>query len=110
MISWISGHLHRLVSPFLRIILAENQDQRHLVGLQHHIQLQYPSCNLLIQYLHPWNADLLQVRNLRSQQVIGVSSDEELTNMIKFQNAYNASSRFINVVDEMIETIINRLG
>ena len=44
------------------------------------------------------------------QQVIGVSSDEELTNMIKFQNAYNASSRFINVVDEMIETIINRLG
>ena len=44
------------------------------------------------------------------QQVIGVSSDEELTNMIKFQNAYNASSRFINVIDEMIETIIYRLG
>lgn len=44
------------------------------------------------------------------QQVIGVSSDEELTNMIKFQNAYNASSRFINVIDEMLETIIYRLG
>lgn len=44
------------------------------------------------------------------QQVIGVSSDEELTNMIKYQNAYNASSRFINVIDEMIETIINRMG
>ena len=44
------------------------------------------------------------------QQVIGVSSDEELTNMIKFQNAYNAASRFINVIDEMIETIIYRLG
>lgn len=44
------------------------------------------------------------------QQIIGVSSDEELTNMIKFQNAYNASSRFINVVDEMIETLINQMG
>ncbi len=44
------------------------------------------------------------------QQVIGVSSDEELTNMIKFQNAYNASSRFINVIDEMLETIIYKLG
>ncbi len=44
------------------------------------------------------------------QQVIGVSSDEELANMIKFQNAYNASSRFINVIDEMIETVIYRLG
>lgn len=44
------------------------------------------------------------------QQVIGVSSDEELTNMIKYQNAYNASSRFINVISEMIETIIRQMG
>lgn len=44
------------------------------------------------------------------QQVIGVSSDEELTYMIKYQNAYNASSRFINVVDEMIEHLITQLG
>lgn len=44
------------------------------------------------------------------QQVIGVSADEELTNMIKFQNAYNASSRFINVISEMIDTIVNRMG
>lgn len=44
------------------------------------------------------------------EQVIGVSADEELTNMVKFQNAYNASSRYINVIDEMIEHIINTLG
>lgn len=44
------------------------------------------------------------------QQVIGVSSDEELSNMVKFQCAYNASSRFINVIDEMLETLIYRLG
>ncbi|WMJ90237.1 flagellar hook-associated protein FlgK [Anaerocolumna sp. MB42-C2] len=44
------------------------------------------------------------------QQVAGVSSDEELTNLIKFQHAYNASSRYINVIDEMLEHIINTLG
>lgn len=44
------------------------------------------------------------------QQVVGVSDDEELSNMIKFQNAYNASSRYINVINEMLEHIINTLG
>ena len=44
------------------------------------------------------------------EQIIGVSADEELTNMVKFQNAYNASSRYINVIDEMLEHIINTLG
>ncbi len=43
-------------------------------------------------------------------QVEAVSSDEELNNMIKFQSAYNASSRFINVVDEMMEHIITSLA
>ncbi len=44
------------------------------------------------------------------EQVQGVSSDEELTSMIKFQNAYNASSRYINVIDEMLEHIIVSLA
>ena len=44
------------------------------------------------------------------EQVIGVSSDDELTNMVKFQNAYNASSRYINVISEMLAHLINTLG
>ena len=44
------------------------------------------------------------------EQVIGVSSDEELTHMVKFQNAYNASSRYINAIDEMLAHIINTLA
>ena len=39
-----------------------------------------------------------------------VSTDEELTNLIKFQHSYNAASRYITVIDEMIEHIIERLG
>ena len=44
------------------------------------------------------------------EQVIGVSSDEELTHMVKFQNAYNASSRYINAIDDMLAHIINTLS
>lgn len=54
-------------------------------------------------------ATVASVDNQR-QGVIGVSSDEELTYMIKYQNAYNASSRFINVVNEMIEHLLTSLG
>lgn len=40
----------------------------------------------------------------------GVSSDDELTYLIKFQHAYNASARYINVIDDMLESLINRLA
>lgn len=43
------------------------------------------------------------------QRIMGVSSDEELANLIKFQAAYNASSRYINVIDQMLEHLITRL-
>lgn len=42
-------------------------------------------------------------------KVSGVSSDDELTNMIKYQHAYNASARYVNVVSEMLEHIITSL-
>ncbi len=43
------------------------------------------------------------------QQVIGVNADEELTNMIKYQNAYNASSRYVNVITQMIDVLLNSM-
>ncbi len=44
------------------------------------------------------------------EQIICVSSDEEMSNMVMFQNAYNASSRYINVISELMEHVINTLG
>lgn len=46
----------------------------------------------------------------RRQEIMGVSSEEELGSMIKYQQAYNAASRYINVVSEMIETLIHNTG
>lgn len=45
----------------------------------------------------------------KRQAISGVSGDEELVQMIKFQHAYNASARYINVVSEMLEHIIMNL-
>ncbi len=44
------------------------------------------------------------------EQILGVSADEEMSNMVMFQNAYNAASRYINAVSEMLEHLVSTLG
>lgn len=46
----------------------------------------------------------------KREGVSGVSLDEEMTNMIRYQHAYTASARVINTMDEMLDLIVNRLG
>ena len=50
-----------------------------------------------------------QIENKR-QSVMGVSLDEEMSNLIKFEHSYNAAVRTINAMDEMIEAVVNRVG
>lgn len=63
-------------------------------------------------YLNLKDNQALTVESIEGtrQGAIGVATDEELSNMIRFQNAYNANSRFINAVNELTEHIINTLG
>lgn len=46
----------------------------------------------------------------RRQSVSGVSLDEEMTNLIKFQRGFQASSRALNVMDDMLDLLITRTG
>lgn len=50
-----------------------------------------------------------QIKEQR-QSINGVNMDEELSNMIAYQRAYQAAARVITVVDEAMDTIINRMG
>jgi flagellar hook-associated protein 1 FlgK len=50
-----------------------------------------------------------QLENHR-QSVMGVSLDEELAQMIKFQHAYEAAARVITTMDEAINTVVNGMG
>ena len=44
------------------------------------------------------------------ESISGVNMDEELAQMIKFQHGYSAAARVVNTFDEMLDTIINRMG
>jgi flagellar hook-associated protein 1 FlgK len=46
-----------------------------------------------------------QLTNQR-EEISGVSLDEETTNLIKFQRAFEASARLISVADELLQTIL----
>jgi flagellar hook-associated protein 1 FlgK len=40
----------------------------------------------------------------------GVNIDEEMTNMVEFQHAYDAAARFMTAIDTMLDTLINHTG
>lgn len=46
----------------------------------------------------------------RREAVSGVSLDEEMVDMVRFQHAYAAAARLLTSMDEALETIINRMG
>lgn len=42
--------------------------------------------------------------------VMGVSLDEEMADLMRFQHAYNAAARSLTTMDEMLDTLISRTG
>lgn len=48
------------------------------------------------------------LRSLRDS-ISGVNIDEELADIMKFQHGYNAAAKYITVIDQMLDTVINRL-
>jgi flagellar hook-associated protein 1 FlgK len=46
----------------------------------------------------------------RRQSTSGVSMDEEMTNLVRFQRGYQASARTMSTMDQMLDTLINRTG
>jgi len=53
------------------------------------------------------DSEVLTQVNTVISSVSGVSTDEEATNIILYQRAYEASAKIISVTDEMMETLIN---
>jgi len=60
------------------------------------------------------NQDTLEVERAfvadiqrRRQEISGVSIDEEVTNLIRYQRAFEGSARVVTVADRMLQTLIN---
>lgn len=54
----------------------------------------------------------VQVQSLQvsKDSYSGVSLDEEMSDMVRFQQAYNANARMLTTFDEMIDIVVNRMG
>jgi flagellar hook-associated protein 1 FlgK len=52
----------------------------------------------------------LMATDNRRQSVTGISIDEEMANLIKYQHSYSAAARFVSTTDQMLDTIINRMA
>jgi flagellar hook-associated protein FlgK len=52
---------------------------------------------------------LAQIDAARESEA-GVNLDEEMTNMLAFQRAYEGAARFVSAIDQMLDTLINRTG
>jgi len=50
---------------------------------------------------------VLSMVNQQRSSVSGVSLDEEMTDMMKFQKAYTASAKLVSTIDEMLDTVMN---
>lgn len=57
--------------------------------------------------LHEYQQLATEQADANRQTVIGTSSDEELERMIMYQNAYNAASRYINVINTLLDSVIS---
>ena len=53
---------------------------------------------------------LVEQIDYKRQSLMGVSLDEEMSNLIKFEHSYNAAVRTVNAMDEMIEAVVNKVG
>ncbi|SDN33723.1 flagellar hook-associated protein 1 FlgK [Desulfonauticus submarinus] len=59
------------------------------------------------EFNYNYNKTLADDLNSRQEEVSGVNMDEEMTNLIKFQNSYAAAAKLINVANEMVQTLIS---
>jgi len=53
---------------------------------------------------------LVDAINNKREEVSGVSIDEEVINMIRYQQAFSAASRILTTLDEMLSILIERTG
>ena len=53
---------------------------------------------------------LLSAIDNQRQSISGVSLDEEMTNLIQYQQAYQASARVMDAINQTLSTLINQVG
>lgn len=128
--SMISGDLNTLaaatIGPQGQIFRGDNTNSLKMTNIQHDEYISFTGgakntldgfYNILVGQVanttrtisHSHDASVLvnnQVSEMRDS-VSGVSLDEEMANLIKYQHAYTAAARLITMSDEMLQTLLD---
>ncbi len=91
--------------------LNPNTEKRtNFVEFYNDLIIQVSNSGFVYKGIYENQLDTQEEAAFAREQVVGVSSDEELQFMIKFQNAYNAASRYITTVNSMLESMLAQFG
>jgi flagellar hook-associated protein 1 FlgK len=128
--SVISSDLNKLAAATVdqqgQVFRGDNTNALKITGIQHDEYISYTGgakntlngfYNTLVGQVantsrtisHSYDASVLinqQVSEMRDS-VSGVSLDEEMANLIKYQHAYTAAARLITMSDEMLQTLLD---
>ncbi len=88
----------------------ETEKRSNFIGFYTDMMIQVSNSGSVYQRIYESQLDTAEEAAFAREQVLGVSSDEELQFMIKFQNAYNAASRYITTVNDMLESMLAQFG
>lgn len=98
----------------IALLMAQLRDQPILTGDTQDINQFYESTLVSLGVNSRANLQLLDVQrnavedfDTRRLEVSGVNIDEEVTNLLQFQRAFEASARVITTTDRMLETLLN---
>ncbi|MBO4291239.1 MAG: flagellar hook-associated protein FlgK [Lachnospiraceae bacterium] len=111
------GSEDRVTAERLRDLFSEEQytlnpnvqKRTSIIGYYSDLVSQVSNSGYVYKSIYENQQSTVEYTESARDQVTAVSQDEELTNMIKLQNAYNASSRYISAVSDMLEHMITSL-
>lgn len=96
----VDGENARLLANFAELQGGPDAEYRRLADIMG-VEAQRANRQLAIQ------SEITNAVDASRQAASGVNLDEEMTNMVRFQKSYSAAAKYLTVMDEVLETLIN---
>ncbi|MCL2840112.1 MAG: flagellar hook-associated protein FlgK [Defluviitaleaceae bacterium] len=89
-----------------RTLFSEGRLLDFIIATSNHLAVDNQQAN---RFRLSYEEITMQTHNHRLS-IKGVDTNEEMMNLVRFQTLFTASSRLVNVLDSIYDTLINRLG
>lgn len=116
---WISGKIHigtrgesstDTVREMLKAMSESKTDGKTFADYMNHVSTQLATDSSTNKTSLKTNVTVLNSIQGSRDSISGISLDEEAANMMTYVSAYNAASRLMTALDEVLNTLINNTG